>query len=68
MNKAERAALLQELKRTTGQINPDGSPFMDDGEITDPKVLSEFSQPSREKIKALAERMARKPPTAPVKN
>jgi len=41
MNKAERAALLQELKRTTGQINPDGSPFIDDGEIADPKVLSE---------------------------
>lgn len=68
MNKAERAALLQELKCTTGQINPDGSPFIDDGEITDPKVLSRFSQPSREKIKALAERMARKPPTDRVKN
>ncbi|MBJ7447145.1 MAG: hypothetical protein JHC81_06380 [Brevundimonas sp.] len=68
MNKAERAALLQELKRTTGQINADGSPFIDDGEIADPKVLSRFSQPSREKIKALAERMARKPPTDQVKN
>lgn len=68
MNKAERAALLKELKRTTGQINPDGSPFIDDGEITDPEVSSEFSQPSREKIKALAERMVPKPPTDPVKN
>ncbi|MBJ7483625.1 hypothetical protein [Brevundimonas sp.] len=68
MNKAERAALLQELKRTTGQINPDGSPFIDDGEIADPKVVSEFSQPSREKIKALAERMARKPPINLVKD
>ncbi|RYG82193.1 MAG: hypothetical protein EON59_14315 [Alphaproteobacteria bacterium] len=62
MNKAERAALLQELKRTTGQINPDGSPFIDDDEITDPKMVSQFSQPSREKIKALAQRMARKAP------
>lgn len=68
MNKAERAALLKELKRTTGQINPDGSPFVDDEEITDPEVLSQFTQPSGEKIKALAERMVRKPPADPLKN
>lgn len=62
MNNAERAALLQELKRSTGQTNPDGSPHIDPEEVTDPVVLAQIKRPSREQIKALAARLAPKLP------
>lgn len=64
MNKAERAALAHELDKLVGGANPDGAPPQVDQKASDggdeqPRSLR---RPSRDKIKAIAKRLARQMP------
>nr|WP_314432588.1 hypothetical protein [uncultured Brevundimonas sp.] len=60
MNKHERDALAHELEKLVGNVNPDGSPYVDPETVCDPVELEgrRAPRPSREKIRAIAERLA----------
>lgn len=58
MNEAERAALAHELKKLVGEVNPDGTPYVDPETVVDPELRRQHTHPSREKIAGIAEELA----------
>jgi hypothetical protein len=57
MNTAERAALLEALKRATGEVDSDAA---DLAAAANPDALAGSKRPTREKIKAIARDLARR--------
>jgi hypothetical protein len=58
MTKAEREALIFELDKLVGRVNPDGTPHVDPEEVVDPEFLKQHPRPTREKIAATARQLA----------